>query len=87
MGGIGALLATCLEQFALTEGIEHQVEEPPFCLPFDQPGPELTQDRGIEPRIGEVQGERILPVDPAADRIRCLHIGQVFDVLHDGHQR
>jgi hypothetical protein len=34
-----------------------------------------------------LQGERILPIDAAAHRIRCLPITESFGILHDQDQR
>jgi len=66
--------------------IQHQVKQLLFGATGDQPGTELTQDRVIEARINEFQGERILSVDAAANGIRGLLIREALDILHNGDQ-
>jgi hypothetical protein len=41
----------------------------------------------IEPCIGQLQRQRILPVNASPYGIRCLSIGQTFGKLQQGRQR
>jgi hypothetical protein len=41
----------------------------------------------MEPRVGQLQPECILPIDPAAHSISGLAVGQVLKKLEDRDQR
>ena len=86
MGGVGALLATGLDQAAIPEAFEHLVEQKLLSLTGDQSGAELTEDREIESGIGQLQTERVLPVDAGADRVGGLPVAEVLKELHQGHR-
>ena len=62
------------------------VEELLFGLAVDQAGAELAEHGVVEAGIGPFQGERVLPVDAAADGVGGLAIGESLDVLEDGDQ-
>lgn len=40
----------------------------------------------VEARIGEFERQRILPIDPGTDRVRCLPVREVLGELEDGHE-
>jgi hypothetical protein len=42
----------------------------------------IVQQGEVKARVGQLEAQGILPIYTAADRIRCLAIGQPFDVLH-----
>jgi len=87
MGGIRALCTPCFQEVVGFEPLQQRLEEQRLGAPMDETRAEFTQYRGIKPRIGEVQGQRIFPVDPSADGIRGLAVGQAFGELQDQHQR
>ena len=45
---------------------------PPDPGAASDPGPELTQDRVVETGVGQIQAQRVLPVDPGAHRLGGL---------------
>jgi hypothetical protein len=57
-----------------------------FRFPLDETRAELAQHRRIKAGVGQLQGQRIFPVDPPAHGIRGLAVGQVFGELEDQHQ-
>jgi len=75
-----------LKKLALPKEIKHQVEELLLGATGHQPAPELGEHRGIEARVIELQGQGILPVDVATDRMGRLLIREPLDILHDGDE-
>ena len=87
MGGVGALLPARAHQALGFQRVQQQVQHPLLQAVLDDPGAELGQDRGVEPLIGEIQAQRILPGDLVPDRVRGLSIGQVLGHLQHRDQR
>ena len=54
---------------------------------LQQARPELAQDAVIEARVGQVQGQKVLPVNPCPHRLCGLPVGQVLAELHQRDQR
>jgi hypothetical protein len=84
---VGALPAPGLQESSLARGVEHAGEQALAGLVLQQARPELAQDAVIEARVGQVQGEQVLPVDPCPYRLRGLPVGQVLPELHQRDQR
>ncbi len=66
--------------------LEDGVEEPALRAMREQPSAKLTQDRVVEAHVREVEREQVLPVDPGADGVGRLAIGERFHELQEGHQ-
>src|SRR4051794_25006310 len=86
VGGVGALPAARLEQAELAAALEQLAEETLLGAALEQPGAELAQDRGVEAGVGQLQPERVLPVDPGAHGFRGPPVGQVLAELQQGGQ-
>jgi hypothetical protein len=86
-GGIGALPATLYQQPLHPQALQQPLQQLLRRIIVDQPGAELAQHRGVKPRVGQLQVQRVLPVDPAADRVGGLAVRQAFDKLQHQHQR
>src|SRR4051812_28878772 len=86
MSGVGALLATRLDQAALAQVLQHDLEQVLIASSGKQTGSELAQHGEVEARIAKLQAEGILQVDPTAHRLGRLPIGQVLEELKDGDQ-
>ena len=86
MGGIGALLAARLDQPAGRQPLQQRVQHHLVQAARGDPGPELTQDRVVEAGIQQVKTKRVFPVDPGADRLSGLPVGQILRHLEDRHQ-
>ena len=67
MGGVGALLSPRFEQAQPLAALQELVEEL-FGAARQQAVPEFAQGRKVEPRIGELETQEILPVDTRPDR-------------------
>ncbi len=87
MGRVGTLPAAHLEQAKLPTAHEQLLKQPLHRTALDQPGAELAQYRGIKARIGQLETEQILPVDPGPHRLGGLPVGQPLGELHDRHER
>ncbi len=83
---VGALPAARLEPATCAGLVEHEIEGPPLSLPLHQPGTQLAQDGVVAARVGDLQAERILPIQPTPHRVRCLTIRPAFQVLQHRHQ-
>ncbi|CAM5319579.1 hypothetical protein SBADM41S_07501 [Streptomyces badius] len=63
------------------------VQHPPPGIRLRQPVPELRQHREVEPRITQLQPERVLEVDPRPHRLRRLPVGEPLHELQHQHER
>ena len=63
VGGVGALLSPRFEQAQPLAALQELVEEELFGAARQQAVPEFAQGRKVEPRIGELETQEILPVD------------------------
>ena len=83
---VGALPAPRLEQPALARRVQDAAEQ---ALPgpvLEQSAPELAQDAVVKARVGQLQREQVLPVDPATDRLGGLPVAQPLAELHEGDE-
>jgi hypothetical protein len=87
MAGIGPLPASLREQPGRDQPAEHHPQQLISPVAFGQPGPELAEHRAAEPRVLQLQAQRILPVDPGVDRVRTRAVGGVLGELQHRHQR
>jgi hypothetical protein len=47
---------------------------------------EVAEDTEVETRVGQLEPERILPIDPGPDRLRRLPVAQVLKELQHRHE-
>jgi hypothetical protein len=86
MGGIGAHLAACAHQPVGGQPLQQRVQHHLIQAAGGDPGPELTQDRVVEAGAGQIEAERVFPVDAGAYRLCGLPVGQILRHLEDRHQ-
>jgi hypothetical protein len=86
VGAVGALLTPCLDQAARLEALKHPVEQQVLCPTCDEAGAELGKHAEVEPWVGQLETERILPVDPGANRISRLPIAEMLKELEHRDQ-
>jgi hypothetical protein len=67
-------------------GLEQLVQQAFLGAACQQARAELAQHRVVEARVGQLEPEQVLPVDPAPDRLRGPPVGQVLAELQDGDQ-
>jgi len=84
--GVGALLTAGLEEATLLQESQQGIEQLWLDTASDQAEPEFAQHRSIEARIGQLEGQGVLPVDPAAHRVGSLAVGEPFELLHDQNE-
>ncbi len=84
--GIGALLAACFEPAALPTQLQDRLQDQLLRLSGQQALAEVGQERVIEARIIQGQGQGIQPVNARAHTLSGLAIGQSLDGLQHRHQ-
>jgi hypothetical protein len=87
VGAVGPLLTPSLDQAVSLEVVKHPVQEQVLRPARYQARPELRQHAEVEARIGKLEPEGILPVDPRSHGISGLAIAEVLQELKDRHQR
>ncbi|GAA0256336.1 hypothetical protein GCM10008965_26110 [Methylorubrum aminovorans] len=86
VGRVAALASTAFQEPALPCQCERRVEEPAFRPMGEKAGAELAQDSVVEAGIGELQAQEVLPVDPRADCVGGLAIGESLHELQQGRE-
>jgi hypothetical protein len=86
MGRVSALLATRPQQVARHQCGQQQVQGPLLQTMGHHPGTELGQHTVVEPGIGQVKTERVLPGQAFPDHVSGLPVGQVLHLLQHRHQ-
>jgi len=86
VGGIGAHLAARAHQPAGGQPLQQRVQYHLIQTPAGDPGPELTQHRVVETGIGQIEAQRVLPIDTGTDALGGLPVGQILRHLKDRHQ-
>jgi hypothetical protein len=84
--GIGPLRAPRLDPPPRVAGSQEGIKEPLARLMGQHAAAKIVQQREVEAWVGSLQAQGILPIHPAADGIRCLAIGEPFDILHHHDQ-
>jgi hypothetical protein len=69
---VRALAPARLEQVALARGIQEARQQAIGGIAAQQPATELAEHAVVEARVGQLQREQVLPVDPAADGLGGL---------------
>src|SRR5260370_34484630 len=78
MRGVGSLFASPFDPASLPKLRNEQIEETTFSSMSQQATAKFTQDREVKARIGQVQAESILDIDPRAHRISGLSVRQLI---------
>ena len=86
MSGVGALLAARLDQAALAQVLQHDLEQVLIVFSGKQARSELTENGKVKARILKLQAQGVLQVDPTAHRLGRLPVGQVLEELKHGDQ-
>src|SRR3712207_2659943 len=87
MGGVGPLPSPRLEETALTAGLEEVLQETLGCAAGQQAVSELAQHAEVKARIGQLQAEKILPVDSGPYSLGRLAVAQALAELHQRDER
>ena len=84
---IGALLASRFEPATLARQLQDRLQEQVLRPRRQHALAEVRQDRVIEARLIQRQGQGIQPINARAHRVCGLPIGQPFEGLQHRHQR
>ena len=85
--GVGALAASCHDQWAIAAPREQGIDEQRRHRPRDEARAKFTEDRGIAPGIRALQAQDVLPVNATAHRVGRLAIGESFGTWQDRDKR
>src|SRR5664280_506838 len=86
VGGIGAHRAARADQPVGGQPFQQRVQHHLIQPAGGDAGPEFTQDRMVETGVGQVQAQRVFPVDAGADMLGGLTVRQILRLLEDRHQ-
>ena len=78
---VGALLAPGLDQAARLEALEHGVQQQVLCPSRDKAGAELGEYAEVKAGVGQLEPERVFPVDPGAHGVGSLAVTEVLEEL------
>ena len=83
---VGALLAAGLDEAARLEALQHGVQEQVLGPARDETGAELAEHAEVETGVGQLEPERVFPVDAGAHGIGGLPITEVLQKLEDRYK-
>jgi hypothetical protein len=87
VGRIASLAPASAKQPLLAKLGQECIEEQVLGIAIDQTCAKLTQNRGVKAGIGEREGKQVLPVNPAANCLSDLCIGQPLSELQNYNER
>lgn len=84
--GIGPLPAPGLQHSRVGQPGQNHVQDP-FLQPMrEKPGPEVSQDGEVEPRIIQLQAQQELPVHTSPYLVSGLPVGKTLRILQHRHR-
>src|SRR3954451_13403661 len=86
MSGVGPLPPSCLEDAELSGDIEHPLQQALLRATSQKTVSKLAKDTKVKARVGQLEAEKVLPVDPGPDRLSGLPITQALAELHQRDQ-
>lgn len=86
VGRVRPLATPRLDEPPLLEQVEQALKKPLFGRAVEEPLPELGEHTEVEAGVLQVQAQRVLPVEPGADGVGGLAVGEVLGELEDGDE-
>jgi hypothetical protein len=86
IGGIGSLLAPCLDPAPRFARVQEGIEQALSAVVKEQALTEIVQQGEVESGIAQLQAQGVLPIHASAHGIGALTVGEPFDILHHGDQ-
>src|SRR5260370_18174888 len=86
MRRIGPSTTSGLQLALLFRMGEQFLKQQRFPSSLQQPAAKLTQDRKVKDEILQVQPQGVFPIDPGANCLGCLPIGQPLPKLQHSYQ-
>src|SRR4051812_382624 len=86
MRGVGPLPPPGLEDAELSGDLEHPLQQALLRAAGQKTISKLAEDTKVKARVGQLEAEQVLPVDPRPDRLSGLPITQALTELHQRDQ-
>src|SRR5215210_525051 len=86
MSGVSPLPPPCLEDAELSGDLEHPLQQALLRATGQKTVSKLAEDTKVKARVGQLEAEKILPIDPGPDRLSGLPIAQALAELHQRDQ-
>src|SRR4051794_7946814 len=86
MRGVGPLPPPGLEDAELSGDLEHPLQQALLRATSPKTISKLAEDAEVKARVGQLEAEQVLPVDPRPDRLSRLSIAQALAELHQRDQ-
>src|SRR3954468_3194446 len=86
MRGVGPLPPPGLEDAELSGDLEHPLQQALLRAAGQKTISKLAEDTKAKARVGQLEAEQVLPVDPRPDRLSGLPITQALAELHQRDQ-
>ncbi len=86
MRGVGPLPPPCLEDAELSGDLEPPLQQALLRATSQKTISKLAEDTKVKARVGQLEAEQVLPIDPRPDRLSRLSIAQVLAELHQRDQ-
>src|SRR3954466_6071708 len=86
MRGVGPLPPPGLEDAELSGDLEHPLQQALLRATSQKTISKLAEDTKVKARVGQLEAEQVLPIDPGPDRLSRLSITQALAELHQRDQ-
>src|SRR3954468_20160677 len=86
MRGVGPLSPPGLEDAELSGDLEHPLQQALLRAAGQKTISKLAEDTKVKARVGQLEAEQVLPIDPGPDRLSRLSIAQALAELHQRDQ-
>src|SRR3954467_10427377 len=86
MRGVSPLPPPGLEDAELSGDLEHPLQQALLRATGQKTISKLPEDTKVKARVGQLEAEKVLPVDPGPDRLSGLSIPQALAELHQRDQ-
>jgi hypothetical protein len=81
------LLAAGLDEAARLEALQHGVQQQGLGPARDEAGAELGEPAEVKAGVGQLEPERVFPVDAGAHGVGGLAVAEVLQELEHRHKR
>src|SRR4051812_33355407 len=86
MRGVGSLPPPGLEDAELSGDLEHPLQQALLRATGQKTISKLAEDTKVKARVGQLEAEQVLPIDPRPDRLSGLPITQALAELYQRDQ-
>src|SRR3954453_10437077 len=86
MRGVSSLPPPGLEDAELSGDLEHPLQQALLRATGQKTISKLAEDTKVKARVGQLEAEQVLPIDPRPDRLSRVSIAQALAELHQRDQ-